>query len=66
MNLTDSQRACLFIECFSRVQAALVLSETYRDRPQAAAHVAQEHASAALREVRVLDQLREVRASQDD
>ncbi|MGE4340778.1 MAG: hypothetical protein AB7E55_33230 [Pigmentiphaga sp.] len=53
MQLTRAQRARLYIETAAAVQAALVQSRTYRERPQAAAHIAREHAESSVRENRI-------------
>lgn len=53
MPLTRHQNARLYIEVAAAVHGALVHSRTFRERPQAAAHIAREHAIAAQREARM-------------
>ena len=48
--LTRSQKANLYIAVVAHVHGALMHSRTYRDRPQAAAHLARDHAEAQLKE----------------
>ena len=48
--LTRSQKANLYIAVVAHVHGALMHSRTYRDLPQAAAHLARDHAEAQLKE----------------
>jgi len=50
--LTRTQKAQLYVATAAHVHGALMHSRTYRTRPQAAAHLARDHADAAVREVK--------------
>lgn len=53
MKLTRRQQTQLYIAVWAEVQARLVQGKATRQKPQACAHLAREHAEAAVKEARI-------------